>query len=55
MDPFEVSYWHDSNRLGYAGAGFVDGHVAYLHTGLIGGTNFQSGPGWTFVYDDSIP
>ena len=50
-NPFEVSYWHDKKRLGYGGAAFVDGHVAYLHV-TRDKPDFQRGPTWTFVYSD---
>ncbi len=49
--PFEVSYWHDKKRLGYGGAAFVDGHVAYLHV-TRDQPDFQRGTGWTFVHSD---
>jgi len=50
-NPFEVSYWHDKKRLGYGGAAFVDGHVAYLGV-TRDKPDFQRGFGWTFVYSD---
>ena len=50
-NPFEVSYWHDKKRLGYCGAAFVDGHVAYLGV-TRNKPDYQRGNGWTFVYDD---
>jgi prepilin-type processing-associated H-X9-DG protein len=50
-NPFEVSYWHDKKRLGYAGAAFVDGHVGYIHV-TKNKPDFQRGDGWTFVYND---
>ena len=51
LNPFEISYWHDKKRLGYGGAAFVDGHVAYLHV-TRNQPDFQRGNGWTFVYSD---
>jgi len=51
LNPFEISYWHDKKRLGYGGAAFVDGHVAYLHVAR-NKPDFQRGDGWTFVYND---
>ncbi len=51
MNPFEISYWHDKKRLGYGGAAFVDGHVAYLHV-TRDKPDFQHGDGWTFIYSD---
>ena len=50
-NPFEISYWHDKKRLGYAGAAFVDGHVAYVGV-TRDKPDFQRGLGWTFVYND---
>ena len=50
-NPFEVSYWHDKKRLGFAGAAFVDGHVSYLGV-TRDKPDFQRGLGWTFVYND---
>jgi prepilin-type N-terminal cleavage/methylation domain-containing protein len=50
-NPFEVSYWHDKKRLGFGGAAFVDGHVAYLGV-TRNKPDFQRGNGWTFVYND---
>ena len=50
-NPFEISYWHDKKRLGYGGAAFVDGHVAYLHV-TRDKPDFQRGTGWTFIYND---
>jgi hypothetical protein len=50
-NPFEISYWHDKKRLGYAGAAFVDGHAAYVHL-TRDKPDFQRGDGWTFVYND---
>jgi prepilin-type N-terminal cleavage/methylation domain-containing protein/prepilin-type processing-associated H-X9-DG protein len=50
-NPFEVSYWHDKKRLGYAGAAFVDGHVAYVGV-TRNKPDFQRGNGWSFVYSD---
>lgn len=46
-----MSYWHDKKRLGYGGAAFVEGHVAYMHV-TRDKPNFQRGDGWTFVYKD---
>jgi prepilin-type N-terminal cleavage/methylation domain-containing protein len=51
FNPFEVSYWHDKHRLGCGGAAFVDSHVTYIQVGLIGGTNWQTGDNWTFIYN----
>jgi len=51
LNPFERAYWHDKKRLGYGGAAFVDGHVAYLHV-TRDQPDFQRGAGWTFVYND---
>jgi prepilin-type N-terminal cleavage/methylation domain-containing protein len=50
-NPFEVSYWHDKTRLGFGGAAFVEGHVAYLGV-TRNKPDFQRGNGWTFVYND---
>ena len=50
-NPFEISYWHDPKRLGYGGAAFVDGHVAYTHV-TRDKPDFQRGPTWTFIYSD---
>lgn len=50
-NPFEVSYWHDKKRLGYAGAAFVDGHGAFVLV-TRDKPDFQRGDGWTFVYND---
>jgi prepilin-type N-terminal cleavage/methylation domain-containing protein len=50
-NPFEISFWHDKKRLGYGGAAFVDGHVAYLHV-TRDKPDFQRGDGWTFIYND---
>ena len=50
-NPFEISYWHDKKRLGFGGAAFVDGHVAYLGV-TRNKPDFQRGNGWTFVYND---
>jgi prepilin-type processing-associated H-X9-DG protein len=50
-NPFEISYWHDKKRLGYGGAAFVDGHVAYLHV-TRNKPDYRRGDGWTFVYND---
>jgi len=49
--PFEISYWHTKKGLGYGGAAFVDGHVAYLGV-TPDKPDFQRGNGWTFIYDD---
>ena len=51
LNPFEVSYWRDKKRLGYGGAAFVDGHVAYTHV-TRDKPNFQRGATWTFVFSD---
>jgi len=51
LNPFEFSYWHDKKRLGYGGAAFVDGHVAYVGV-TRDKPDFQRGNGWTFIYDD---
>ena len=50
-NPFEISYWHDKKRLGYCGAAFVDGHVAYLGV-TRDKPDYQRGFGWSFVYND---
>jgi prepilin-type N-terminal cleavage/methylation domain-containing protein len=50
-NPFEISYWHDKKRLGYGGAAFVEGHVAYLHV-TRDKPDYQRGDGWTFIYND---
>lgn len=50
-NPFEKAYWHDKKRLGYGGAAFVDGHVAYMFV-TRDKPDFQRGIGWTFVYND---
>jgi prepilin-type N-terminal cleavage/methylation domain-containing protein/prepilin-type processing-associated H-X9-DG protein len=50
-NPFEVSYWHDRKRLGFCGAAFVDGHVAYIGV-TRNKPDYQRGMGWTFVYTD---
>lgn len=51
LNPFEISFWHDKKRLGFGGAAFVDGHVAYLGV-TRNKPDFQRGNGWTFVYND---
>jgi prepilin-type N-terminal cleavage/methylation domain-containing protein/prepilin-type processing-associated H-X9-DG protein len=51
INPFEISYWHDKKRLGYGGAAFVDGHVAYLHV-TRNKPDYQHGDGWTFIYNE---
>ncbi len=48
INPFEIAYWHEKNRLGYGAAAYVDGHTAFIHTSS---TNYQTGATWTFVYD----
>jgi prepilin-type N-terminal cleavage/methylation domain-containing protein len=50
-NPFEVSYWHDKKRLGYAGAAFTDAHAAYSHV-TRDKPDFQRGDTWTFIYND---
>jgi len=50
-NPFEVSYWHDKKRLGFCGAAFVEGHVAYLGV-TRDKPDYQRGFGWSFVYND---
>ena len=49
--PFEISYWHNKNELGWGNVCFVDGHVAYLRA-TYDNPNFRRGDGWTFVYND---
>jgi prepilin-type N-terminal cleavage/methylation domain-containing protein/prepilin-type processing-associated H-X9-DG protein len=47
---FQFAYWHDTKRLGYGNAAFVDGHVQYL-VATQNNPDFQDGPFWTFIYN----
>jgi prepilin-type processing-associated H-X9-DG protein len=51
LNPFEISYWHNKKRLGFGGAAFVDGHVAYLGV-TRDKPDYQRGKDWTFIYND---
>jgi len=48
---FDLSYWHHKSQLGWGTANFVDGHARYLHVERNNPT-FQSGPDWTYIFDD---
>jgi prepilin-type N-terminal cleavage/methylation domain-containing protein len=58
-DPYFYAYWHNKQENGWANVLFVDQHIEYKHitnknpeTGRREiGYDYQSGPGWTFVYN----
>lgn len=51
--PFQYSYWHRANELGWGNVAFADGHVAF-HQATWDAPDYQHGDGWTFVFDGSI-
>ncbi len=48
--PFQYSYWHNANALGWGNAVFTDGHVNYLQA-THNQPDPQNGKSYTFLFD----
>ena len=48
--PFQYSYWHHKDDLGWANVVFMEGHVDFLQA-TNDNPDFRNGPEWTFSYN----
>ena len=48
--PFQYSYWHSDNELGWGNVAFLDNHIDYMRA-TYDKPDFQNGPNWTFLFD----
>ena len=49
--PNSYTYWHNQTVIGRGTGSFVDGHARYMQVERNNPT-FQSGPDWTYIFDD---